>query len=182
MQYLKSKFLKELAGTPVKIEKIYPPYRQFFNKKTNSGYQYVIKDGKWNKKEWKDGGFVFTEETPDYKNTNKCYDITVKLPKKVIIDWGEASDEFTFNAVSAAKIRGIAESTVAFGKVPQKEDGTPAYDWEEQFLDKLTNVVVDFSTKNVKTTIGDEEIEYAEFTFRQSKFEDKETEDLPFKS
>ena len=104
MQYIKSKFLKELAWTPIMIKKVYPPYRQFYNKKTNSWYQYVMKDGKWNKKEYKDKGFVYTEETPDFKNTNKVYDIVITVQDPISIAWSEKSEEFTVNALSASII------------------------------------------------------------------------------
>jgi len=81
-------------------------------------------------------------------------------------------------------IKGIAEATVAFGKVPTKEDGTPAYDWEDKFVDDLAWVSVTFSTKKAKMNNGEKDIEYTEYMFREvpwAKQAKKDEEDgLPF--
>lgn len=165
MLYVNQKLFKDLAWMNVEIKTIYPPYRKWFNSTTNKFETFKLVDEKWNEQTWEDNKPVFKPKEPNYKYHKKVYDIVIWLDKEVELDW-KLGNEFTIQALGSTKIRDIAEATVAFGKVPQREDGTPEYDWEEKFLEALPWKVIVFSTKNVKKNIDGKEVEYAEFIFR----------------
>lgn len=180
MNYINQKLLKEFAGKNVEIKKIYPSYRKWFNSVTNQWETFKIVDGKWNEEKWVDKQRVLEQREPNFKLHKKVYDIVIGIEDEMDID-GKLGKEFTVTGVGANKIKDIAETTVAFGKVPQREDGTPEYDWEDKFVDQLPWKTIIFSTKNVKKVIWDKEVEYAEFTFRDVPSVKKvEEDDLPF--
>ncbi len=195
MNYVKQKFLKALAWKNVTISKVYPAYRKWFNTTTKKPETFKLIDWVWNEEKWVDWVRTLVKWEPSFKVHKKVYDIVVKLdsPEYItVVKYDKESktnvemeiywDEFTFNEVGAGKIRDIAEATVAFWRVPTKDDWTPAYDWEDTFIDQLSWVSIVFSTKNVKKPIWDKEVEFAEFTFREGKWKKVESsdDDLPF--
>jgi len=197
MNYLKQKDLALLAGNTVTITKVFPSYRKWWNDKAKQFETFKLVDGKWQEEKWVDGQRVLEQREPSFQLHKKVYDIVVKTDREVNItveQWNKDSkmneeveilgDEFTIKELGATKIKGIAEATVAFGKVPTKEDGTPAYDWEDKFVDDLAWVSVTFSTKKAKMNNGEKDIEYTEYMFREvpwAKQAKKDEEDgLPF--
>lgn len=179
MAYANQNQLKELAGKTITIKKVFPAYRKGFNNSTKKFETFKLVNGVWNEETWVDRQRVLAPREPNFKTHKKVYDISISLDSNETV--GDVTDsEFVFSGVGAKKIKDIAEATVAFGKIPQKDDGTPAYDWEEKFIDELEGKKIVFSTKNVKTTIDDKNIEYAELTFREAQPSDDVDNDLPF--
>ena len=200
MQYVSQKFLKLLAWKSVVISKVYPAYRKWFNSKTNKPETFKLVDWVLKEEKWVDGQRVLENREPSFKDHKKVYDIVLELESEdylKVTQYDKESQsnrevelydkEFTFKEVWASKIRWMAEATVAFWKVPTKDDWTPAYDWEDSFIDELSWTLITFSTKNVKKKIWDKDVEFAEFTFKEwrstpkSKSLDVDTSDiLPF--
>lgn len=168
MAYANQNQLKELAGKTITIKKVFPAYRKGFNNATKKFETFKLVNWVWNQESWVEKERVLAPREPNFKTHKKVYDISITLDSSETV--GDVTDDnFIFSGVGAKKIKDMAEATVAFGKIPQREDGTPEYDWEEKFIDELEWKQIVFSTKNVKTTIDDKNIEYAELTFREVK-------------
>lgn len=178
MIYTYAKNLKDLAGKVIKIKEVLPAYRQQRNESTGTMTKFRQIDWVWHQENWNDKTRSLEKKEPSYKDTNKVFDIVIGTFEDVKVD-GQEWNEFTIKWVTAANIKKIAEATVAFGKIPQKEDWTPAYDWEDRFLEELKDKVVIFSAKNAKTPSWKD---YAELTFKEASEPVKEdVDDLPFK-
>ena len=169
----------------IQIKWISPAYRQWFNQATWKMEVFKKIDWVWHEETWaKDAEGKktrsVTKKEPSFKEHKKVYDITVKTPEEVTIE-DKKWDEIIFTGLGATKIKDMAEATVAFGKVPTKDDGTPEYDREEKFLDDLIGKSIVFSTKNKKMAT-DPNKEYAEFTFREGVAKKVESvdDDMPF--
>lgn len=192
MEYINQKYLKNLAWKIVTIEKVYPAYRKWFNPNTKKPEKFVEFDWAWHQETRENGERKLEKKEPNFKDHKKLYDIVVTLDENISMNvdkynkdmWASElvtinDNKFTFQELWAKKIRDIAEATVAFGNIPQKEDGTPAYDWEDGFIGKLSWVTIMFSTKNAKKDFWNWDVEFAEFTFKEAK-KPTADDDLPF--
>jgi hypothetical protein len=135
MNYLKQKELALLAGNTITITKVYPAYRKGWNEGNKQFETFKIVDGKWQQEKRVDGQRVLEPKEPSFQLHKKVYDIVVNTDKEInltINKWNKDTqsnepfemlgNEFTIQELGAGKLKGIAEATVAFGKIPTKDD------------------------------------------------------------
>jgi len=177
MEYISKKEFAQLKGKDIKVTKVYGPYRKGWNE----GLERYETFKTWSEDEmhiWKDGEEVAIEGKVDFKIHKKKYDIVVELEKKAsvkISKWnkelGEKEDltvkdtEFTVKEISATMLGDMMACGVAFGNVPEDEEGRRVFDWEEMFISALEGSVVKFATEKKDWSIGDKSGKYDAFTF-----------------
>lgn len=134
-----SKHFREIAGIPFKINKIYPSYRQWFNKSTNQMEVFVQKDWEWQEKYWDWSSFQLKAWSPDFKSHKKVYDIEFILskPKSFMFKTEEKNDNVITATLSWYMLWEMMKASVAFWQDIPQNNGRDAFDWEERYLESI---------------------------------------------
>lgn len=157
------KYFRKLAGINFKIDKVYPSYRQGFNKALNKNETFVLQ---WDQRKQKvrDGSsFVMKDGKPDFKLHKKVYDveITAESPIEVDVKWEKQSVKNFTITLSASKLWAICKATVAFGKQIPQENGRDKRDREDEYVETLPGTYVVFAVSG--------EGLWTEYTFKEGK-------------
>lgn len=141
------KYFRKLSGIDFKIDKVYPSYRQGFNKALNQNEMFVLQGDQWKQKVRDGSSFVMKDGKPDFKLHKKVFDVDIvsAKPIEVEVKWEKQMvTNFTIT-LSASKLGAICKATNAFGKDIPQENGRDKWDWEDEYIATLPGNYVIFS-------------------------------------